>query len=394
MIIFAFDPHGQTKGIIEACEIFQPSAVILLGDNELKQRIPIIFESVIKNGTKIFAIEGNHDTAPKYKEDLPYMLDGKVVEIDGLRIGGYSMGLSDVMCSQQLDIVVSHYPPTGFKDRPHYSWHYDSIMTAELTLKSNAVAVFHGHIHGDRLFDPVGIYDISSALAVSTCEYLFDENGSILGKANRKGFTLPDEDFQYCVAEMMSRSYCYETKSSLKENDAKKRFIESAYYRDGCGQCVPCNDNHHCYRETRVDNNFNIDLSNGKLNGSAAFHFEAAKQRAYKLMLSELLSIRKKVKTKLEYRGFGGLLKYRGEKEWLVLDETHQITEQKIKVKGLGEKTAQKYFENIRLLGNSYDSFLLFNKEQTGYINPSNDQKIKFVNFLKNQCIKIGTIAY
>lgn len=191
MIIFAFDPHGQAKGIIEACDIFQPSAVILLGDNELKQRIPIIFESVIRNGTKVFTVQGNHDTGPKYKEDLPHMLDGKVVEIDGIRIGGYCMGLSDLMCSQQLDIVVSHYPPTGFKDRPHYSWHYDSILTAELTLKNNAVAVFHGHLHGDRLFDPVGIYDISSALAVSTCEYLWDENGNVLGKANHNGFSLP-----------------------------------------------------------------------------------------------------------------------------------------------------------------------------------------------------------
>ena len=388
MIIFAFDPHGKTKGLIEACNMFQPSALILLGDNELRQRIPVIFESVIKQGTKVYAIEGNHDVGPTSKEDLPHMLDGKVVDIDGLRIGGYCLGLSDVMCSQQLDIVVSHYPPTGFKDQPHYSWHCDAIGTAELTIKSNAVAVFHGHIHGNKLFDPVGIYDIASALAISTCEYLFDENGNILGKANLDGFTLPDGDFQYVVAEMMARKYVYQTRSYSKNSVDEERYIELSYYKNGCDQCFPCNDNHHCHRETRVDHRFNIDLSNGKMNGSAAFHFEAAKQRAYKNMLSELLTIRKNV-VRPKFKGFGGLLKYRSESEWIVLDETYQITNQKIKVRGLGEKTAQKYFEHIRLNKIFNYSYLLFHKEIKGSLNPSVEKKISFLNLLQKQDIKI-----
>lgn len=394
MIIFAFDPHGQTKGLIEACDIFKPSALILLGDNELKQRIPVIFENVIRNGTKVFAIRGNHDTGPIFKEDLPYMLDGKVVEIDGLRIGGYDMQLYEVMCSQQLDIVISHYPPTGFKDRPNYCWHYDSILTAELTLKSNAVVVFHGHLHGGRLFDPVGIYDISTALAVSTCEHLFDEKGNILGVSDHNGFSLPKDNFQYCIAEMMSRQYRYKTHSSSTNRNVEESCIESANYRDGCGQCVPCNENHHCHRETRLDHNFNIDISNGKMNGSAAFHFEASKQRAYKYMLSDLLNIRKKVASTSKLKGLGGLLKYRGENEWLVLDETYQISKQRIKVRGLGTKTAEKYFEYVKLNGINDNNVLLFHKGKQGHINPSADKKLSFVSFLKKQGIKIETIDY
>ncbi|MDO6426562.1 metallophosphoesterase [Thalassotalea sp. 1_MG-2023] len=391
MIIFAFDPHGVVQPLIDACQKLKPTAIILMGDNCLNSPIPITFEKLLKEGVKVYAISGNHDHGSISNLDMPHMLDGKVVDIDGLRIGGYDWSLHDVMCNQHLDIVVSHYPPTGFKDMSHYDWHHSAIKTAELTLKSNAVAVFHGHLHGNRLFDPVGIYDISCALAISTCEHLFDECGNILGQSSYKGFTQPQDDYQYCIAEMMKRGYQYKTKQSRKSKIDEYRYIESAYYSDGCGVCVPCNDNHHCHRETRVDHNFNIDISNEKLNGSASFHFEAAKQRAYKRMLSELLDIRRKVPHTPNFKGFGGLIRYKGDKAWTVLDETHQITSQKVVIEKFGIKTAEKFFDKIiGFYKSSYCTQLLFDKKQKITLNNDAVKKQQFIQFLTKRKVNIN----
>jgi len=392
LIIFAFDPHGVITPLIEACYKLKPTALILMGDNCLKKTIPATFKSILEQGIKVYAVSGNHDLRTIPLADMPHMIDGKIIEIDGLRIGGYDWQLHDVMCSQNLDIVVSHYPPTGFKDMPHYDWHHCAINTAELTLKSNAVAVFHGHLHGHRLFDPVGIYDISCALAISTCEHLFDECGNILGQAIHKGFTPPNDDYQYSIAEMMKRNYSYKTKLSRKSKTFEDRSIDAAYYSNGCDICVPCNDNHHCHRETKVDHHFNIDISNNKMNGSAAFHFEAAKQRAYKRMLAELLDIRKKIAFVPKYQGLGGLIKYKGDKEWVMLDETYQITNQKIIIEKFGIKTAEKFFDRITGFDKtSYCTQLLFEKKQRRTQDNNASQKQSFIKFLekKNVFIKL-----
>lgn len=54
-------------------------------------------ECVIKNGVEVYAVSGNHDLGAISALDMPHMIDGKIIEIDGLRIGGYDWQLHDVM---------------------------------------------------------------------------------------------------------------------------------------------------------------------------------------------------------------------------------------------------------------------------------------------------------
>ncbi|ETX26519.1 metallophosphoesterase family protein [Roseivivax isoporae] len=98
-ILFFGDPHGNWDPLYEALEE-RPRAVIVLGDlAEAKldpsgvQRARDAFDAVLDAGAQLAFIVGNHDSGSdelwKLVEDYDqYRIDGRVIDIDGLRIAG------------------------------------------------------------------------------------------------------------------------------------------------------------------------------------------------------------------------------------------------------------------------------------------------------------------
>ncbi|EPX83577.1 metallophosphoesterase family protein [Salipiger mucosus] len=98
-IIFYGDPHGRWDPLFEALKT-QPRAVIVLGDlaegkldpngTEKARRA---FDAVLERGIGLHFITGNHDNSCDSLWELveeydAHRIDGRVIEIDGIRIGG------------------------------------------------------------------------------------------------------------------------------------------------------------------------------------------------------------------------------------------------------------------------------------------------------------------
>ncbi len=93
-ILFAGDPHGNFSAVISAVQNYQPLAVILLGDYDLKKPFESYLAPILDK-TQIFWIPGNHDFEPAihhhnlFSSDLANQgLHLKVIEVAGLRIAG------------------------------------------------------------------------------------------------------------------------------------------------------------------------------------------------------------------------------------------------------------------------------------------------------------------
>ena len=93
-ILFAGDPHGNFEPLILAVNKYQPEAVVLLGDYDLKKPLQEYIHEIM-GLTQIWWIPGNHDFNPKiHYENLFFSqlagqaLHLKVVEIAGIRIAG------------------------------------------------------------------------------------------------------------------------------------------------------------------------------------------------------------------------------------------------------------------------------------------------------------------
>ncbi len=93
-ILFVGDPHGDFDPLISAVKKYQPEAVVLLGDYDLKKPLQDYLQDIL-GATKIWWIPGNHDFDPPehyhnlFSSDLSQQnLHLNVVEIAGLRIAG------------------------------------------------------------------------------------------------------------------------------------------------------------------------------------------------------------------------------------------------------------------------------------------------------------------
>ncbi len=93
-ILFVGDPHGDFKPLISAVQKYQPEAVVLLGDYDLKKPLQDYLKDIIDE-TKIWWIPGNHDFDPPehyhnlFSSQLSMQnLHLNVVNIAGLRIAG------------------------------------------------------------------------------------------------------------------------------------------------------------------------------------------------------------------------------------------------------------------------------------------------------------------
>ena len=93
-ILFAGDPHGNFKPLIQAVKKNNPEAVVLLGDYDLKKPLEEYLQSILAQ-TQVWWIPGNHDfSTPSHYHNLfdsqlgNQGLHLKVKEISGLRIAG------------------------------------------------------------------------------------------------------------------------------------------------------------------------------------------------------------------------------------------------------------------------------------------------------------------
>lgn len=94
-ILFAGDPHGNFKPIITAARKTPPAAFILLGDYDLNQPLHEELKDVLKAKIPVWWIHGNHEADREEWHDNLFAsdlaannLNGRVVEIAGLRIAG------------------------------------------------------------------------------------------------------------------------------------------------------------------------------------------------------------------------------------------------------------------------------------------------------------------
>ena len=133
-VLFAGDPHGDFDPLISAVEKYQPEAVVLLGDYDLKKPLEDYLQAIMDK-TQIWWIPGNHDFEPAIHYDNLFSstLAGqaihlKVIEVAGLRIAG----LGGIFLGRVW------YPPRTpkWQSKQHFLNSQSSrVKNAELSLK-------------------------------------------------------------------------------------------------------------------------------------------------------------------------------------------------------------------------------------------------------------------
>ena len=93
-IFFCGDVHGNFGHIIKAVTEYKPAAIVLLGDIQAKKPLEQELDAIL-NEVEVWFIHGNHDTDSDTDYDNLFgskladrNLDGRVVEIAGVRIAG------------------------------------------------------------------------------------------------------------------------------------------------------------------------------------------------------------------------------------------------------------------------------------------------------------------
>lgn len=94
-ILFVGDPHGRWDLIVPRVLEYRPSAIVLLGDMELRRPLDVELATVLDAGIKVYWIPGNHDGdsdvsfSSLFESTLAgNNLSGKVSEIAGIRVAG------------------------------------------------------------------------------------------------------------------------------------------------------------------------------------------------------------------------------------------------------------------------------------------------------------------
>lgn len=93
-ILFFGDVHGHYEHVLDAVTLFEPKAIVLLGDLQPEAPLHEVLAPILTQ-TEIWFIHGNHDTDSDTDYDHVFgselkdrNLHGRVVEIAGVRIAG------------------------------------------------------------------------------------------------------------------------------------------------------------------------------------------------------------------------------------------------------------------------------------------------------------------
>jgi predicted phosphodiesterase len=140
-ILFAGDPHGNFKPLINAAHKYRPEAVILLGDYDLGMPLEYCLREIV-DLTQIWWIAGNHDFESPEKYNNLFRsafshkdLHLKVTEIAGLKIAG----LGGIFLGR---VWYPPQPPKWLSKRHFLHSHSGDIMNFDLSLKYKS-AIWH-----------------------------------------------------------------------------------------------------------------------------------------------------------------------------------------------------------------------------------------------------------
>lgn len=170
------DIHAQTERlerVLDRIDQVGADAVLMVGDlaccghetrrsaqtlHRYRGQVARVLDQVRSRGRPFCFVPGNHDLA--HLED-PANVDGRVVQVAGLRIAGvggagpdifgfaYEWGEDEIRSrpTLQADVWVSHAPPRRTAiDLTHGGLHVGSEAVRELALRTHGVMVC-GHIH-------------------------------------------------------------------------------------------------------------------------------------------------------------------------------------------------------------------------------------------------------
>jgi len=148
-ILFAGDPHGNFKPLIESVHKYRPEAVVLLGDYDLDEPLEKYLTEIV-DLTEVWWIAGNHDFETPVKHNNLFNsafsdrnLHLKVTEIAGLKVAG----LSGVFLGRVW------YPPQAPKwlGKQHFLLNQPlSVQQSELSLKYKS-AIWHDEFEEFKL---------------------------------------------------------------------------------------------------------------------------------------------------------------------------------------------------------------------------------------------------
>jgi len=162
-ILFIADTHNCLESDVQTINFIKESknydCCILLGDHSANDLN--VITQIIPND-KLYGVLGNHDSWNKYDEYSITDLNGKVVEINGVRIAGISgsykykdsneyamyshedsIKIADSM--DEADILVSHDKP--FTEDHHNGAHDGLKGITEYIYKNHISTHIHGHLH-------------------------------------------------------------------------------------------------------------------------------------------------------------------------------------------------------------------------------------------------------
>jgi Icc-related predicted phosphoesterase len=112
-------PHNL-KDVVEVAESVEAEVVLLCGDVSINEG----FLNELSHG-KVLMISGDDDDVHVIKVARKHnvLIDGKIVEVSGVRIGGVGAistsldSTSLTLAGEYVDILLTHYPPYGCLDR-------------------------------------------------------------------------------------------------------------------------------------------------------------------------------------------------------------------------------------------------------------------------------------
>ena len=142
----AADFHGMVERYRRFAEVFEeyrPDMVILAGD---LGKVDEKFFDVVD--VDIYVVHGNMDgTLDEIRERVEF-LDGRIVDIKGMKFMGVGNIYPEVG-DERIDVIVSHIPPYRTRDRSFIRTHIGSKWLREVMEKSRPRYVICGHVHED-----------------------------------------------------------------------------------------------------------------------------------------------------------------------------------------------------------------------------------------------------
>lgn len=154
-ILHVSDVHCATSNLLRVLDSEDYDVVVATGDFECEDTARALVES----GVKALAVTGNLDHAgvSAILRNAGILIDGEVVEVEGLRIAG--VGGMDVHSSIEklksratggFDVLVTHHPPRGAVDRTFIGVRAGLAEVRMLVEKYKPKLHLCGHIHEAR----------------------------------------------------------------------------------------------------------------------------------------------------------------------------------------------------------------------------------------------------